>query len=83
MHYIYTSMDCPKCTMLKAEYVKNNIPFEERDADRIKAPQDDIDREALINSSLGNMELPIEVEWPPAGVLTNCDMEDPTRYGLS
>lgn len=83
MRYIYTSKDCPKCTLLKAEYAKNNIAFEERDADRVKMPRDDIDREALIEGSLGNMELPIEVEWPPAGVLTNCGMEDFTRYGLS
>ena len=74
MKYIYTSKDCLKCVLLKAEYVKNNIPFEERDAERIKNHQDEIDREALVVASMQNMELPVEVEYP---------ISDSTRYGLS
>lgn len=62
MKYIYTSNECPKCDNLKKRYNEFGIPFVERLADRIKSPEDDIDREALIQASIQNMELPVEVE---------------------
>ena len=34
----------------------------ERNADRIKQPEDEIDREALVQASMQNMELPVEVD---------------------
>ena len=33
----------------------------ERASDRIKQPEDDADQEALIQASMQNMELPVEV----------------------
>lgn len=62
MKYIYTSPDCPNCETLKNSYKKNNTNFEERSSDRIKNPQDFIDQEALIQASLQNMTLPVEIE---------------------
>lgn len=62
MKYIYTSDCCPKCISLKEEYKKSGILFVERDALRIKSPEDSIDLEALINASMQNMELPVEVD---------------------
>lgn len=62
MKYIYTSNSCPRCENLKKKYKELNVPFIERIADRIKAPEDDIDREALIQASMQNMELPVVVD---------------------
>lgn len=62
MIYIYSSDLCPKCEAAKNKYAAQNIPYEERSADRIKAPEDEIDRDALIQASLQNMELPVIVE---------------------
>lgn len=62
MKYIYTSNECPKCDNLKKRYNEFGIPFVERIADRMKAPQDNIDIEALIVASMQNMALPVEVE---------------------
>lgn len=61
MTYVYTSENCPKCIELKKAYDENGIAYIERSADRVKSPQDEIDREALIQGSMQNMELPIVV----------------------
>ena len=61
MKYIYTSPDCPKCEALKKKYRDQGVSYEERSADLIKNPGDNIDREALIQASMQNMELPVEV----------------------
>ena len=62
MKYIYTAEDCPKCESLKKKYKVNGVQYEERSADRIKQPEDEIDREALVQASMQNMELPVEVD---------------------
>ncbi len=62
MKYIYTSTECPKCDKLKKKYKTDGVQFVERSADRIKQPEDEIDREALVQASMQNMELPVEVE---------------------
>ena len=62
--FVYTSDCCPKCVELKERYKREGVLYEERDANRIKSPQDEIDREALINASMRNMELPIIVHIP-------------------
>lgn len=62
MKYIYTSNCCPKCVALKEKYNGEYIEYQERDAARIKAPEDEIDLEALVAASMNNMELPIEVD---------------------
>ncbi|MCF6157568.1 MAG: hypothetical protein E3K32_03125 [wastewater metagenome] len=62
MKYIYTAESCPKCESLKKKYAVEGIQFIERDASRIKLPEDEIDREALVQASMQNMELPVEVD---------------------
>ena len=62
MKYIYTAEDCPKCEILKKKYKVEGVRFVERNADRIKQPEDEIDREALVQASMQNMELPVEVD---------------------
>ena len=62
MLYVYTSPNCSRCSNVKAKLKANNSIFEERSADRIKSPQDEIDREALIEASCVNMQLPIVIE---------------------
>ncbi|KKO18950.1 MAG: hypothetical protein DCC43_03255 [Candidatus Brocadia sp.] len=61
MKYLYTAEDCPKCETLKKKYRAEGIRFVERNADRIKQPEDEIDQEALVQASMQNMELPVEV----------------------
>lgn len=60
--YIYTSDCCPKCVSLKEKYKSEGIPFEERNSERIRTPIDAVDLEALVNASMCNMELPVEVD---------------------
>lgn len=62
MIYIYTADNCPKCESLKKRYNDAGINFVERSAERIKLPEDEIDREAIVQASMNNMELPVEVE---------------------
>lgn len=62
MKYIYTAPDCPKCESLKKKYKNEGIEFIERKSDRIKQPEDEIDQEALVQASMQNMELPIEID---------------------
>lgn len=62
MKYIYTSDSCHKCIALKEKYNRDSIEYQERDAQYIKSPQDHIDVEALIQASMQNMELPVEIE---------------------
>lgn len=62
MKYIYTVDNCVKCDSLKSELYDTGEYFEERDADRLKRPEDGIDREALIQASMQNMELPVVVD---------------------
>lgn len=61
MKYLFTSKNCPSCVALKARYASQGIAYEERDAERMKNPEDAIDLEALVVGSLQNMELPVEV----------------------
>lgn len=61
MIYLYTAENCPKCEILKKKYRTEGIRFVERNADRIKQPEDEIDQEALVQASMQNMELPVEV----------------------
>ncbi|HHT9145350.1 MAG: hypothetical protein Q7J76_11420 [Candidatus Brocadiaceae bacterium] len=62
MKYMYTAENCPKCEILKKKYTVEGVRFVERNADRIKQPEDEIDREALVQASMQNMELPVEVD---------------------
>lgn len=62
MIYLYTNQNCPKCEKLKEKYKLENTQYVERDASRIKTPEDEIDREALIQASMQNMELPVVVD---------------------
>lgn len=61
MKYLYTAENCPKCESLKKKYRGEGVRFIERNADRIKQPEDEIDQEALVQASMQNMELPVEV----------------------
>jgi len=61
MKYLYTAENCPKCESLKKKYREEGVRFVERKADRIKQPEDEIDQEALVQASMQNMELPVEV----------------------
>ena len=63
MKYIYTAENCPKCEILKKKYRAEGVLFAERNADRIKQPEDEIDREALVQASMQNMELPVEIDF--------------------
>ncbi|MDE1890727.1 MAG: hypothetical protein KGI30_10845 [Planctomycetota bacterium] len=63
MKYIYTAEDCPKCESLKKKYKTEGVRFVERSANRIKQPEDEIDQEALVQASMQNMELPVEVDF--------------------
>jgi len=62
MIYIYTVENCGNCSKLKLEYYRNGTKYEERNAERIKSPHDEIDQEALILASMQNMTLPVIVE---------------------
>lgn len=61
MKYIYTMAECAACDRLKAKYEKAGEPYEERNADRLKAPEDDADKEAIVLASLQNFTFPVEV----------------------
>tara|TARA_B100002003_G_C13674631_1_gene341349 strand:+ start:201 stop:410 length:210 start_codon:yes stop_codon:yes gene_type:complete len=64
MKYIYTAPDCPRCHDLMKHYDDENIKYEERSSDRLKAPderRDQIDVEAFVQLSMQNMVLPVEV----------------------
>ncbi len=63
MKYIYTAEDCPKCELLKKKYKTEGVQFVERSEKRIKQPEDEIDQEALVQASMQNMELPVEVDF--------------------
>jgi len=63
MLYLFTAENCPKCEVLKKQLKEKGTPYTERSAERLKSPEDEIDKEALIEGSMGNMELPILVEW--------------------
>lgn len=62
MKYLYTTDDCPRCVVLKEKYIKQGLIFSERNIDRLKQPEDEIDQEALVQASMQNMELPVEVD---------------------
>lgn len=62
MIYVYTTPNCPRCNTVKEKLKANNSVFEERSYLRIKSPQDEIDREAMVEASFVNMQLPIVVE---------------------
>jgi len=61
MIYLYTAEGCSKCKAQKVEWDKAGIAYEERSAERIKNPQDEFDKEALVQASIQNMELPVIV----------------------
>ena len=62
MLYIYTTEDCPRCITQKAMWTELGIKYVERSANRLKAFEDDIDKEALVVASTQNMELPVIVD---------------------
>lgn len=62
MKYIYTSSQCPKCDELKKKYNEFGIAYIERMSDRMKAPEDDIDIQALVQASMQNLALPVIIE---------------------
>lgn len=57
-YIIYTSPNCPRCLVQKEKWNDEGIIYEERDSDRIKNHQDEFDRDALIEASMNNLELP-------------------------
>lgn len=64
MKYIYTKDICSACIELKAKYDSDGTKYEERDADRLKNPAndvDDIDKIAFAQLAAQNMALPVEV----------------------
>lgn len=61
-YIIYTTDSCIKCIEQKKKWNAEGTVYEERDAERIKSPQDDYDREALIEASINNMELPVIIK---------------------
>lgn len=62
---IYTAPDCPKCVDQKAKWDAEGIRYEERSADRIKNHEDDYDKEAHVEASMNNMELPVIIKLFP------------------
>jgi arsenate reductase-like glutaredoxin family protein len=62
MIYLYTNENCPKCEDLKQLYKQTGVRYIELSANRLKTPENEIDREALIEASMRNMELPVIVE---------------------
>lgn len=67
MKYIYTKEMCSACHDLKKHYKELGIEYEEREADRITNPQDDIDKDMFIKiaqegKSLNPIELPVEID---------------------
>ena len=62
MKYIYTESECPKCEELKTQLKKDKIIYIERHSSRIKSPEDEADREALIQASTQNLILPVVVD---------------------
>ena len=62
MKYIYTESECPKCEELKTQLKKDKIIYIERHSSRIKSPEDEADREALIQASMQNLILPVVVD---------------------
>lgn len=65
MKYIYTESECQKCIELKEQLKKDKIIYIERHSSRIKSPEDEADREALIQASMQNMILPVVVDLEP------------------
>ncbi len=64
MKYLYTAEHCPLCHIRKKDLIKNNIPFEERSAERLNGGEetDPIDTEAHIQLNMNNMKLPVEFD---------------------
>ena len=61
LKYLYTQENCSLCKKVKEDFEKRGIIYVEREASRIKSPIDEIDREALIQASMQNMSLPVEI----------------------
>lgn len=64
---IYTAPNCHKCEAQKEEWFNFGIEYEERDSSRIKNHQDEYDKEALVEASMNNMELPVIIKLSPFG----------------
>ncbi len=62
-YYIYTQENCPKCEDLKARLTLEGEHFVERDAARLKKPQDVIDKEGFVELAFQQEALPVLVEW--------------------
>lgn len=62
-YYIYTQENCPKCEDLKARLTLEGEHFVERDAARLKNPQDVIDKEGFVELAFQQEALPVLVEW--------------------
>ena len=62
MKYVYTESGCSKCEELKTQLKKDKIIYIERHSSRIKSPEDEADREALIQASTQNLRIPVIVD---------------------
>ena len=62
MYFVYTKEDCPACEKVKSKLTAEGTKFVERDASRLRSLEDEIDKEALVEASMQNMELPVVVE---------------------
>jgi hypothetical protein len=66
---IYTRDMCSACVELKERYNLQDIRYEERNADRLEQPQDEIDIQAFIeevvmkNIDPKNITLPLEYNY--------------------
>ena len=63
LKYLYTQDTCPLCKKVKEDYERRGIIYIEREASRIKSPIDEVDREAFVQASMQNMELPVKVNY--------------------
>ena len=63
LKYLYTQDNCPLCKKVKEDYERRGIIYIEREASRIKSPIDEVDREAFVQASMQNMELPVKVNY--------------------
>jgi len=64
---IYTAPNCTKCEAQKKKWNAEGIAYEERSADRIKNHEDGYDKEAHVEASMNNMELPVIIKLFPFG----------------
>ena len=79
MKYIYTKEMCSACIELKNKYKAEGTEYEERKAERILQPEDEIDREMFMEIARTGANpthpiLPCEIEAPDCH--PDCPLED-------